>query len=200
MNDPDSSFLNRLSGYVVYGLFVCLLVIGIWIAVEEMLERIPDLGRATAFLADLDLSGPIEAVIAIAVVLVVLAVLGWLVREVLWDWLEAIPILGGLVSSIDQLRDRLNNKHPDSRELVVWVAWPSEKMHTLAIITGQVPGPDAGQSWLSVVLFPTAGQYKNGMLRIISPELVRYPGWTINEAMTFINSSGAVTGPIDTVE
>lgn len=199
MSTPDESdergrALSTFLGYLVYGVVACVVVLVPWMATEELFKRIPGGATLKAWLRSLELSGPLEWMLAVVTVACALAAVGWLIRRFLWSWLERVPILRSVVSGLERFSDQLRGGGPPARDLVVWVAWPNEQMQTLGLVTGQVPGPGTEAPWLTVVLLTTAGQIKGGSLRIIDPALATYPGWTVDQALAFVNSSGRLAG------
>lgn len=132
----------------------------------------------------------------VVTVLAGLTLLGWLIRRFVWDRLTRTRLVRTLVPGIETLSERLEIAGTRRRDAVVFAAWPNDRMLTVGVVTGQVASPDGGDPWLAVLLFPTAGQLKGSMLRILDPLLVTYPGWTLEEAMAFVTSLGASSGAL----
>lgn len=131
------------------------------------------------------------AVVVVLATALTLALTGFVVRRFLWAHLTRIPVLATLTRGVDQVTAQLRAGGPLRRDRVVWVPWPNENLQTLGVVTGPGATPGETPAWLTVTLFSTAGHVTGGMLRRVRSELVTYPGWTIDEAVAFVSSSGA---------
>lgn len=190
MKDTRSSPRAALLTYVVYGVVTCAVILVPWIAVEQLVERIPLAGSAIEALWDSELPTLSVAVIIVLGTVLALALVGWVVRKFLWDRLASVPILATFTSGVEQVSEQLLAGSLPGRDRVVWVPWPSEELQTIGVVTGPGAAPGETQAWLTVVMLPTAGQVTGGMLRRVRSELVTYPGWTIDEALAFVSTSG----------
>ena len=186
------SRLSALLRYLLYGVVTCALVAVPWIAVDELVKRFPALGEAMNWLRGVKLPAPGGWILALLALVVALALVGWVVRRFVWDRLTAMPLFRNFLPSVEQLGDQLRVGEGRRRDVVVWVATPSDSVRTLGLVTGRLAAPTGEEEWLAVVLFPTAGHLRGGPLRAVAPALVSYPGWTVDEALAFVTSSGAV--------
>ena len=191
MRDTSSSPRVALLTSVVYGVATCALILVPWIAVEQLVKRIPWAGSAIETLRASELPALSSAVIIVLGTVLALALVGFVARKYLWDRLARVPLLATFTSGVDQVSGQLLAGGPPGRDRVVWVPWPSEELQTIGVLTGLGATPGETPAWLAVVMFPTAGRVTGGMLRRVRPELVKYSGWSIDEALAFVSSSGA---------
>lgn len=193
MSDKRDAHRSTVLGYVVYGLATCLVLLMPWIGLEELFKRVPAASGARDRLRELELPFLLEGAVVLGILVVALAAVGWFVRRYLWEWLASAPIFGRFMPSVEKFADQIREGGGKRRDLVAWVPWSNDRMSALGIVKGHVPAPTGDGHWLVVVIYPTAGQIKSGNLRIVSPDSVVYPGWTIDEAFAFIASAGGTS-------
>ena len=186
---PTGTLLLR---YIIYGALTCAVVIVPWMAIEAVLTRLPGGRDVQRFLQGFGLPDPIEALVLVFVVTAALGFVGWLSRRFLWPRLENIPLFRNFIPSVDRLAAEVGTGEGRRADHVVWVAWPSAQIRTLGIVTGRVRAPATGCARLVVVLLPNAGQPKSAMLRFVDPDQVEQTGWTLDQAISFVTSSGTM--------
>ena len=113
-----------------------------------------------------------------------------------WDaLLNRIPIVRSIYSGVKQVSDTLFSESGNAFRKAVLVQWPREGVWTIAFVTGS-PGGDAANylhgDYLSVYV-PTTPNPTSGYLEIVPMERLTPTDWTVDEAMTFIISGGAVS-------
>ena len=137
---------------------------------------------------------------AIALVATVLAILlvGWLARRVigqrLLGWFEAvvarIPLASTIYGSARKLLDILQTK-PDGTQRVVLVDFPHAEMKSIGFVTRVIREQGTGRE-LAAVYVPTTPNPTSGYLEIVPVEKMTPTDWTVDQAMSFIISGGAV--------
>ena len=137
---------------------------------------------------------------AIALFATVLAILlvGWLTRRVvgqrLLGWFEAlvsrIPLASTIYGSARKLLDILQTK-PDGTQRVVLIDFPHREMKTLGFVTRVMREVGTGRE-LAAVYVPTTPNPTSGYLEIVPVEKMTPTDWTVDQAMSFIISGGAV--------
>lgn len=164
--------------------------------VEPLLNRIartnPEmLGWLTAPLV-LTLIGLAATVAAIAAVgLFARRVVGQ--RSIAWfeGLMERIPLVSTVYGSARKLLDLLQTK-PGSTQRVVLIDFPHNDMKSVGLVTRTVREKDTGRE-LAAVYVPTTPNPTSGYLEIVPVELLTPTDWTVDEAMAFIISGGAVS-------
>lgn len=140
----------------------------------------------------------VQAVFGVfATVLVVLAV-GALSRRVIGQqllrWFGAIirriPLASIIYDSARKLLDILQTK-PGSTQRVVLIDFPHREMKSVGLVTRVIHEAGTGRE-LAAVYVPTTPNPTSGYLEIVPVELLTPTDWTVDQAMSFIISGGAV--------
>lgn len=136
----------------------------------------------------------------LAVVLVVLAIygLGWVTnrmvgRQILkaFEALVArLPIVKSVYGSVKKLISVLQTK-PESVERVVLIDFPHSRMKAIGVVTRTLVDENTGQE-LAAVYVPTTPNPTNGYLEVVPVEELVSTDWTMDEAMNFVISGGAI--------
>ena len=137
--------------------------------------------------------------VAVVLVLLVLLVLGWMATKVigrqligLLDWvMEQVPIIKTIYGATKKLLVTFQTT-PDDVQRVVLIDFPSPEMKTVGLVTRTFEDSDTGRK-LAAVYVPTTPNPTSGYLEIVPVEKITATDWTVDEAMTFIVSGGAVT-------
>jgi len=203
-----TAFLSNLQQNVITGV---LIVIPIWVtwlvfgfllgllsqwgepvakALSEAVGQYPALG----FL----LHPAFRSAIAVAWMLAALYVLGWIATRVIggrliaaFDSLMArIPFVQTIYGSTKKLVAALQQK-PDGVHRVVLIEFPSPDMKTVGFVTRTFRDADTGEE-LAAVYVPTTPNPTSGYLEIVPIDKVVSTDWSMDSAMSFIISGGAV--------
>ena len=137
------------------------------------------------------------ALALIATVLVILLV-GWLARRVVGQrmlrWFEAliarVPLASTIYGSARKLLDILQTQ-PDGTQRVVLVDFPHTEMKSVGFVTRVIREHGTGRE-LAAVYVPTTPNPTSGYLEIVPVEKMTPTDWTVDQAMSFIISGGAV--------
>ena len=133
----------------------------------------------------------------VATLCVILAV-GALTRRVvgqrLLRWFEAliarVPLANVIYTSARKLLDMLETK-PGSTQRVVLIDFPHRDMKSVGLVTRVIREEGSGRE-LAAVYVPTTPNPTSGYLEIVPVELLTPTDWTVDQAMSFIISGGAV--------
>ena len=176
--------------------FVFLLLSGIsapWVA--PMAEQI-----AAALPVQLDWvqAAWVQNTIALVATVLVILFVGVLSRRVvgqrLLRWFEAImrriPLASIVYVSARKLLDILQTQ-PGSTQRVVLIDFPHRDMKAVGLVTRVIREHGTGRE-LAAVYVPTTPNPTSGYLEIVPVELLTPTDWSVDQAMSFIISGGAV--------
>ncbi|WP_312711347.1 DUF502 domain-containing protein [Stenotrophomonas sp.] len=132
-----------------------------------------------------------------ATLLVILSV-GVLSRRVIGQrllrWFGAvirrIPLASIIYDSAKKLLDMLQTE-PGSTQRVVLIDFPHRDMKSVGLVTRVMKEEGSGRE-LAAVYVPTTPNPTSGYLEIVPVELLTPTDWTVDQAMSFIISGGAV--------
>jgi uncharacterized membrane protein len=208
--ESPAPLTSRLQRLFITGLLTLLPLWLTWIVVKFLFVMLSDLSRPVVepalqgmaasspagfgWLAD---SWVLGAIAMIATVLAILLV-GWLARRVvgqrLLGWFEAlvarIPLASTIYGSARKLLDILQTK-PDGAQRVVLIDFPHAEMKTLGFVTRVMREVGTGREHAAVYV-PTTPNPTSGYLEIVPVEKMTPTDWTVDQAMSFIISGGAV--------
>lgn len=102
-----------------------------------------------------------------------------------------IPLVNTIYGSTRQLLDLLQTK-PGSTQRVVLIDFPHANMKSVGLVTRTLLDKGSGRE-LAAVYVPTTPNPTSGYLEIVPVELLTPTDWTVDEAMAFIISGGAVS-------
>lgn len=193
----------------VSGLLTLLPIWLTWVVFKSVFGLLSDLSRPLVVpllagivqehprLAWLAHAWSLTAIGLVATVLLILAV-GLLARRVAGQralgWFELairrIPLAKTVYGSARQLLD-LMQAPPDGGQRVVLLAFPHPGMKTVGFFTRTLRDEATGRE-LAAVYVPTTPNPTGGYLVIVPVEDIIATDWTVDQAMTFIISGGAV--------
>ena len=144
----------------------------------------------------------VQTAIALVATIVVIMVSGFMAQRVvgqtLLGWFEGlvkrIPLANTIYGSARQLLDILQTK-PDGTQRVVLIDFPHKEMKTLGFVTKVMREEHTGRE-LAAVYVPTTPNPTSGYLEIVPVEKMTPTDWTVDQAMSFIISGGAVSPDI----
>jgi uncharacterized membrane protein len=141
----------------------------------------------------------VKTAVALAVTIAVIVLVGLLARRVvgrkLLAWLELliarIPLAKTIYGSARQLLDLLQTK-PDGTQRVVLIDFPHKEMKSVGFVTRILHDELTGAE-LAAVYVPTTPNPTSGYLEVVPVDRLTPTDWTVDQAMTFIISGGAVS-------
>jgi uncharacterized membrane protein len=159
------------------------------------LQRLAALDPAWSWLSD----AWVQNAVALLATLGVILLSGVMARRVfgqrLLRWFEAliqkIPFANIIYGSARQLLDILQTK-PDGTQRVVLVDFPHTEMKSIGFVTRVLKEQGTGRE-LAAVYVPTTPNPTSGYLEIVPVEKITPTDWTVDQAMSFIISGGAVS-------
>ena len=136
--------------------------------------------------------------LSVLLTLLVLYLIGWFTSRVIGKRIvalvdltfERIPLVQTIYGSTKKLLSVLQQK-PDSVQRVVLINFPSPEMKTVGFVTRVMKDEHSGRE-LAAVYVPTTPNPTSGYLEIVPVECLVSTDWTMEQAMTFIISGGAV--------
>ncbi len=205
-----SPFLHRAQRYILAGI---LTIIPIWLTYlvfEFFLRHLSKIGLpwAKALAKAVQKQSPniaewIQApwfVNTLAVILTILALylLGWIATHVIGKriinlfefFIHRIPVVQSVYGAIKKFISVLQTK-PGEVHRVVLIRFPSRDMKTVGFVTRVLKDERTGRQ-LAAVYVPTTPNPTSGYLEIVPLEDLVSTDWSMDEAMTFIISGGAV--------
>ena len=203
--------MGKLQKYFLTGLLTLLPIWLVWIVfkfVFGLLSGIsePVIGPLTAAMALRDplvfgwlADSWVQTAIALFATVLFIIVIGALARRVvgqkLLAWFEAlvarIPLAKTIYGSARQLLDLLQTK-PDGTQRVVLIDFPHNEMKSVGFVT-RILHDEATGGELAAVYVPTTPNPTSGYLEVVPVERLTPTDWTVDQAMTFIISGGAVS-------
>lgn len=139
-----------------------------------------------------------QSILAVVLVLVVLYAIGVIATQVIgrrlmraFDALMAqIPLVKTIYGSVKMLLTVLQHK-PNGVQRVVLIEFPSPDMKTVGFVTRTFVDAETGRE-LAAVYVPTTPNPTSGHLEIVPLEKITSTNWTMDEALRFIISGGAM--------
>ncbi|MEG2804549.1 DUF502 domain-containing protein [Stenotrophomonas sp.] len=139
-----------------------------------------------------------QNLIGLAATLLVILSVGVLSRRVIGQrllrWFGAvikrIPLASIIYDSAKKLLDMLQTE-PGSTQRVVLIDFPHRDMKSVGLVT-RVIREQGSDRELAAVYVPTTPNPTSGYLEIVPVELLTPTDWTVDQAMSFIISGGAV--------
>ena len=183
--------MKKFWSYVGYGVAACVLLAIPLVAVQWLLENLPLVDKIGELLQRIE-APALGVVLGVVGAILFLALLGFVVRRFLWDALSRIPVLGTLITSGQQLASFLGTLDRESRELVVWVSLRFYR--SLGIVMSRTTDED-GTEYATVYLLSSSGQFQGNQIVSVKARWLVYPGWTVDEAIVFSSSGGALVPP-----
>ncbi len=141
----------------------------------------------------------VQTALALVATLAVILLSGVMARVVVGQtmlrWFERlvqrIPLANTIYGSARQLLDILQTK-PDGTQRVVLIDFPHNEMKSIGFVTRVMREQGTGRE-LAAVYVPTTPNPTGGYLEIVPVEKMTPTDWTVDQAMSFIISGGAVS-------
>lgn len=203
--------MRRLRAFFLTGLLTLIPIWLVWIVFKFVLGLLSDISRplvaplsSSLAQANPDLLGWLDdpwaqaAIAVLGTVLFIIAV-GASARRVVGQralaWFESliarIPLAKTIYGSARQLLDLLQTK-PDGTQRVVLIDFPHTEMKSVGFVTRILHEEGTGRE-LAAVYVPTTPNPTSGYLEVVPVEKLTPTDWTVDQAMTFIISGGAVS-------
>ena len=205
----------HLKRYILSGLLTIIPLWVTWLLFEFIFRRLSEFGQPwvrvlaaniredTPVIARLLLEPWFQNVLAVLLVLLALYLLGWMVSRVVGrrvlnafeSLVDRLPGVQKIYGSVKQLVTVLQQKPTDVQRGVL-IDFPSADLKAVGLVTRTLVDAETGDR-LAAVYVPTTPNPTSGYLEIVPIERITSTDWTVDEAMNFLISGGAV-GP-DTI-
>lgn len=141
----------------------------------------------------------VQTALALVATLLVILLSGVMAHRVfgqrLLRWMEAligrVPFANLIYGSARQLLNILQTK-PDGTQRVVLIDFPHDQMKSIGFVTRVLREQGTGRE-LAAVYVPTTPNPTSGYLEIVPVEKLTPTDWSVDQAMSFIISGGAVS-------
>ena len=203
--------MRRLRAYFLTGLLTLLPIWLVWIVFKFVLALLKDTSQPVVapLSARLAATHPdwlgwvddpwAQSAFAVVATIVVIIAVGALARRVvgqqLLGWFEGliarIPLASTVYGSARKLLDLLQTK-PDGTQRVVLIDFPHREMKCVGFVTRVIREQGTGRE-LAAVYVPTTPNPTSGYLEIVPVDKLTPTDWSVDEAMAFIISGGAVS-------
>lgn len=200
-----------LKAIFITGVLTLLPIWLTWVVVKFVFVLLSDTSRPLVdpLLRNLAVTNPhafawlqqpwVQMAIALVATLAVILLAGLLARRVfgqrLLRWFEAliarVPLASTIYGSARKLLDILQTA-PDGTQRVVLIDFPHTEMKSVGFVTRVIREQGTGRE-LAAVYVPTTPNPTSGYLEIVPVEKITPTDWTVDEAMSFIISGGAVS-------
>ncbi len=200
----------RVKRYLLTGLLTFIPLWVTWLVFKFVLGMLAGIGAplVAAMLGVLSLVSPRAAatlnmewlvfILALVITLLALYLLGFVANRVIgrrfldaFDGLLArIPVVQTIYGGTKKLMAVLQNK-PSGVQRVVLVEFPRRGMKTVAFVT-RVMAEEGSSREMAAVFIPTTPNPTGGYLVVLPLDELTPTDWTMDQAMAFIISGGAV--------
>ena len=201
----------HIQRYLLTGLLTVFPIWLTWIVFEFVLRQLSKLGapivdalaRLTqrmpnAFGLVFDLEW-VRFLLAASLTIIFLYVLGWLANRVVGkrvlsaidSLISRIPLVQTIYGGTKKLLAVLQTK-PEGAQRVVLIDFPHRQMKAVGFVTRVIREAGTNRE-LAAVYVPTTPNPTSGYLEIVPVDLLTPTDWTVDQAMAFIISGGAVS-------
>jgi uncharacterized membrane protein len=204
--------MKRILKYVISGIMAIIPLWVTWLVIAFVFRQLLTIGepivRSTRHWLSLispavsaQIEWPIvDKALAVVLTILLLFVIGWAVTNVigrrLFEHLEAgldrVPLVKSVYGGVRKVITSLRTEPGEGDgHRVVLINFPSEEMKTVGLVTRMMKEEGSGRM-LAVVYVPTTPNPTSGYLEILPAENITATDWTMDEAMNFIITAGAV--------
>ncbi len=137
--------------------------------------------------------------VAVLIVIAVIYLVGWAATQVVGARLIAygdrlinrIPLVRQVYGSVKALLNVLQQRPSENVQRVVMIEFPHSEMKTVGLVTRTMTDEATGRE-LAAVFVPTTPNPTGGYLEVVPVDRLVSTNWTLDEAMNFVISGGAV--------
>lgn len=209
--NPSGHWGSRIQRYILAGILTVIPLWVTWLVFTLIIKQLSSIGkpwvaalsrvleRYAPSLAGMLLQPWFEQVLAILLTIITLYLLGWAATRVvgrriiaLFDELmHRIPLVQTIYGGTKKMLAVLQQKPSNKVQRVVLIDFPSPEMKAVGFVTRVLTDKDTGQE-LAAVYVPTTPNPTSGYLEIVPVERVISTDWTMDQAMSFVISGGAI--------
>jgi uncharacterized membrane protein len=203
--------MGKLQKYFLTGLLTLLPIWLVWVVFKFVFSALSGLSQPliAPLVAGIVAREPamfgwlsanwIQTALALFVTVFFIVAVGALARRVvgqtLLRWFEAviarIPLAKTVYGSARQLLDLLQTNR-EGVQRVVLIDFPHREMKSVGFVTRLLRDQDTGEE-LAAVYVPTTPNPTSGYLEVVPIAKLIFTDWSMDQAMTFIISGGAVS-------
>ena len=209
-NPSNRNWMGRAQRYVLAGVLTHIPIWITWLVFTLLADQLSRIGlpivrsiasfidRLSPGMAGVMMHPWFQSSVAVMLTVVALYLLGWAATLVvgrrlihLFDTLmQRIPLVQTIYGGTKKLLAALQQK-PDQLHRVVLIEFPTPGMKTVGFVTRILTDESTGRQ-LAAVYVPTTPNPTSGYLEIVPVETLISTDWTMDQAMTFIITGGAV--------
>jgi len=202
--------VSKIQNYLLAGILTVIPIWITWVVFKFVIDQLSQLGepwvnalaRGLQFtyprIAEILLHPWLQPTTAVIITLLGLCMLGWITTRVigrrivnLFDrTMNRIPFVKKVYGSTKMLLEVLNQEKKEF-DRVVLIEFPNRHMRAVGFVTRIVEDKTTNQQ-LAAVYVPTTPNPTSGYLELVPVDRVISTDMTVEEAMTFIISGGAV--------
>jgi uncharacterized membrane protein len=206
ISNPFKSLATRMQGWFLTGVLTLIPVWITWVIFTFILEQLSALGRPAARkvteylgpLAGWFAGDAMQTVLALALTVSFILAIGWATTQFIGARLLAlfdkiiqwIPLVEKIYGASKKLLVAMQQK-PDGVQRIVLISFPHDEMKAIGIVTRTLTDAHTGEK-IAAVYVPTTPVPTSGYLELVPLDQIISTDWTLDEAMTFIISGGAV--------
>jgi uncharacterized membrane protein len=205
--------MKHITRYVLSGILSIIPLWITWLVIQFVFHHLLRLGEPVVTAArrglsrifpglTTEISSPLASnILAILLTILIFYLLGRAANQVfgrrLIGYMEAgldrVPLVKSVYGGVRKLLSALGTDAGGERQTqrVVLINFPSEEMKTVGLVTRTMTEAGTGRM-LAIVYVPTTPNPTSGYLEIVPIEQVIPTDWTLDEAMNFIITAGAV--------
>ncbi|OOZ34068.1 DUF502 domain-containing protein [Solemya velesiana gill symbiont] len=201
----------HIQRYLLSGVLTLIPLWVTWLVFEFVFKQLSQLGgpwvraifrglqKDWPMLAEYPLEPWFQNTLAVCLMLIGLYLVGLLAHRMIGRRLlhlfeqvvGRLPMLQNVYGLVKKLISALQ-KEPEKVQRVVLIEFPSPEMKTVGFVTRTLRDKHSGQE-LAAVYVPTTPNPTSGYLELVPVERLVSTDWSIDEAMNFIISGGAVS-------
>ncbi|MDH5179320.1 MAG: DUF502 domain-containing protein [Gammaproteobacteria bacterium] len=209
-NTNQPRFSLHIQRYLLTGVLTIVPLWITWVVFDFVLRQLARFGQpwVTALLGNIQnnadpiltwlLAPWFQTVLAILITLLALYLLGWATSRVagrriltfLEHLISRIPGIQSIYGSVKKLISVLQQK-PENVQRVVLIGFPSKELKTIGFVTRLITDEQTGRQ-LAAVYVPTTPNPTSGYMEIVPLDSLVSTDLTMEEAMSFILSGGAI--------
>ncbi|MBI1180534.1 MAG: DUF502 domain-containing protein [Alphaproteobacteria bacterium] len=196
-----------MQGWFLTGVLTLIPVWITWVIFKFILDQLSELGRPAARTM-VEMFAPhasawehdaVQTALALILTLAFILLIGWATTQFvgkrvigLFDTvLESIPLVEKIYGATKKLLSAMQQK-PDGVQRVVLISFPHDSMKAVGIVTRTLTDNSTGEK-IAAVYVPTTPNPTSGYLELVPLDQVVSTDWSMDEAMSFIISGGAVS-------
>ena len=211
MPDEPPTKSHPFRRYFIAGLITVIPLWITWLLLRFLFQTVSAVGEPTVqwlaakagdrfpMIEGLLSSDKFQAVLAFVFVMAVVLALGALttvvggrkIVKLFESILDRLPLVRNIYGAVKKLTTVLQEKPGGDVQRVVLIEFPSPEMKTVGLVTRLFEDANTGRK-LAAVYVPTTPNPTSGYLEIVPVDRLTPTDWTMDQAMSFIVSGGAI--------